>query len=91
MAGLAQHTQQPERMRATYLDNLRWAAEQAAPLGVDVLIEPINGRRDMPGYLLQRQADAHAVLDAVAMPNLRLQLDLYHCQIMDGDLCAHLR
>ena len=91
MAGLAQHTQQPERMRVTYQVNLRWACEQAAPLGVDVLIEPINGRRDMPGYLLQHQADAHAVMDAVAMPNLRLQLDLYHCQIMDGDLCAHLR
>ena len=81
----------PEPLQRIYIDNLRWAAEQAAPLGVDVLIEPINGRRDMPGYLLQRQAQAHAVLSAVARPNARLQLDLYHCQMMDGDLAGHLR
>lgn len=91
MAGMSPAGHHPEYVRQTYILNLRWAAEQAARQGVDVLIEPINGRRDMPGYLLQHQADAHAVLSAVAMPNARLQLDLYHCQIMDGDLEGHLR
>jgi hydroxypyruvate isomerase len=58
--------------------------------GREVLIEPINPR-DMPGYLLQRQDDAHAVLDAVGSPHLKVQMDLYHCQIVEGDLATKLR
>ena len=45
----------------------------------------------MPGYLLQRQDDAHAVLDAVGSPHLKVQMDLYHCQIVEGDLATKLR
>ncbi|SDK72076.1 hydroxypyruvate isomerase [Franzmannia pantelleriensis] len=74
---------------ATYIDNLRFAAREAARVGREVLIEPIN-TRDMPGFFLSRQAQAMAVLDEVGEPNLRLQFDLYHCQIMDGDLTRHL-
>ena len=43
------------------------------------------------GYLLQRQDDAHAVLDAVGSPHLKVQMDLYHCQIVEGDLATKLR
>ncbi|WP_037577992.1 2-oxo-tetronate isomerase [Phaeacidiphilus oryzae] len=75
---------------ATYLENLAWAAERAAAAGVRILIEPINPR-DMPGYLLNHQADAHAVLEAVGAENLKVQLDLYHCQIVEGDLTTTLR
>ncbi|MCQ6245611.1 2-oxo-tetronate isomerase [Streptomyces malaysiensis] len=76
--------------RDTYLANLGWAAERAAAAGVDILIEPIN-RRDMPGYFLNRQSEAHAVVREVAAPNLKVQLDLYHCQIVEGDLTTTLR
>ena len=69
---------------------LRWAAEQAGRCGRTLLIEPINPR-DMPGYVLQRQADAHAVVDAVGSPHLQVQMDLYHCQIVEGDLATQLR
>ncbi len=75
--------------QATYVANLRFAAGEAAKAGRQVLIEPIN-TRDMPGYFLSRQAQAMAVLEAVGADNLRLQFDLYHCQVMEGDLTRHL-
>ncbi|MBA3056845.1 MAG: hydroxypyruvate isomerase family protein [Gammaproteobacteria bacterium] len=71
-------------------DNLRWACAQAAKQGVTLMIEPIN-QRDMPGYFLHQQAQAHALLDAVDAPNLRVQMDLYHCQISEGDIDTKLR
>jgi hydroxypyruvate isomerase len=74
---------------ATYIRNLRFAASEAAKVGRDILIEPIN-TRDMPGFFLSRQAQAMAVLEEVGADNLKLQFDLYHCQIMDGDLIRHL-
>jgi hydroxypyruvate isomerase len=74
----------------TYISNLRWAAHEAARLGRDVLIEPIN-TRDMPGYFLNRQDAAHQVLAEVVAPNLKVQMDLYHCQIVEGDLAMKLR
>ncbi|MEQ4541380.1 MAG: 2-oxo-tetronate isomerase [Billgrantia sp.] len=78
------------RHHATYVSNLRFAAAEAAKVGCQVLIEPIN-TRDMPGYFLSRQAQAMAVLEQVgANDSLRLQFDLYHCQIMEGDLIRHL-
>ena len=90
MAGCLPEGADPAACRQTYVDNLRWAAAQAGACGRDVLIEPINPR-DMPGYLLQRQDDAHAVLDAVGSPHLKVQMDLYHCQIVEGDLATKLR
>ncbi|MFF7558345.1 2-oxo-tetronate isomerase [Streptomyces pseudovenezuelae] len=93
MAGLVRPDAPPvERAqhRDTYLTNLSWAAERAAAVGVDILIEPINGR-DMPGYFLSTQAEAHAVVREVGASHLRVQLDLYHCQIVEGDLTTTLR
>jgi hydroxypyruvate isomerase len=77
-------------LRETYLDNLAWAARLAAGSGVEVLIEPINPR-DMPGYFLHRQDEAHAVVAEVGAPNLKVQMDLYHCQIVEGDVATRLR
>ncbi|MGP3941330.1 MULTISPECIES: 2-oxo-tetronate isomerase [Streptomyces] len=90
MAGLVGPAPDPAEHRDTYLANLAWAAERAAAAGVDILIEPINGR-DMPGYFLSRQAEAHTVVREVGAPNLKVQLDLYHCQIVEGDLTTILR
>lgn len=90
MAGLVPSGVEPARLQATYLDNLRHAAEQAAQAGVELLIEPIN-TRDMPGYYLTLQAQAHAAVQAVGAHNLRVQMDLYHCQIMEGDVTTKLR
>ncbi len=90
MAGLAPAGGPREALTACYLSNLAWAADQAARQGVTVLIEPIN-TRDIPGYFLNRQAEAHAVVQQLAAPNLQVQMDLYHCQIVEGDLAMKLR
>ncbi len=90
MAGLVQPNAEPGLQRRLYLENLAWAAEAAAPRRVDVLIEPIN-TRDIPGYLLNRQADAHAIVAEVGASNLKVQMDLYHLQIVEGDVTMSLR
>jgi hydroxypyruvate isomerase len=90
MAGLVPAGSAREALAPTYIANLRWAARRAAGQGVDVLIEPIN-TRDIPGFYLNRQDQAHAVLDEVNEPNLKVQMDLYHCQIVEGDVSMKLR
>ncbi len=74
----------------TYLENLEWAAVLAEPLGVDLLIEPLNAR-DVPGYLISSQAEAHQLVTALNRPNVGVQLDLYHLQVSEGDVTMTLR
>ena len=90
MAGIVSDAAQRERQRACYVANLRWAARRLAAEGITALIEPIN-TRDMPGYLLNTQADAHAIVAEVGEPNLKVQMDLYHCQIVEGDVATKIR
>jgi len=90
MAGLAPAGVERVRLQATYEANLAWAAAQAAAAGRDVLIEPINPR-DIPGYFLKRQDEAHRVVQAIGAPNLKVQMDLYHLQIVEGDVAMKLR
>jgi hydroxypyruvate isomerase len=90
MAGLMPAGAERAELRAVYLDNLAWAAREAASAGIDLLIEPIN-KRDIPGYLLNRQDDAHETLDEIGAANLKVQMDLYHCQIVEGDVAMKLR
>ncbi|HVZ36431.1 MAG TPA: TIM barrel protein, partial [Polyangiaceae bacterium] len=54
--------------------------------GIDVMIEPINTRVDIPGYLLARTEEATELIARAARPNIKLQFDIYHVQIMEGDL-----
>ena len=88
MAGIAPAGVERARLRATYEANLAWACERAG--GRDILIEPIN-TRDMPGFLLNRQDEAHEVVRAVGSERLKVQMDLYHCQIVEGDIATKLR
>ena len=90
MAGLLPEGADRAAHRATYLENLAWACKQAASRGVQILIEPINVR-DVPGYFLNRQDHAHEVVREVGAPNLLVQMDLYHCQIVEGDVATKLR
>jgi hydroxypyruvate isomerase len=90
MAGLIQKGQTRAHHRDAYIKNLAYAAEQAKPHDITILIEPIN-TRDMPGYFLNRQDDAHAICKQVGAANLKVQLDLYHCQITEGDLAAKIK
>ncbi len=79
-----------ESLKDLCVRNLRWAAAQAAPAGCEILIEPLN-LRDMPRYFLNRQDHAHELLDAAQAPNLKVQMDLYHCQIVEGDVATKLQ
>jgi hydroxypyruvate isomerase len=90
MAGLVPAGSSRESLRATYLANLAWAAGKADAAAVDILIEPIN-TRDIPGYFLNRQDQAHAIVAELDVPRLKVQMDLYHCQIVEGDVATKLR
>jgi hydroxypyruvate isomerase len=89
MAGLAPAGVDADARQRTYVANLKAAAQVLAPHGITLLIEPIN-TRDMPGYHLNWQQQAHDTLAAVGEPNVRVQMDFYHCQIMEGDLTRRL-
>ncbi|GAB4090892.1 hydroxypyruvate isomerase family protein [Hydrogenophaga soli] len=89
MAGLAPAGVDADTRQRTYVANLKAAARVLAPHGITLLIEPIN-TRDMPGYFLNRQQQAHDTVAAVGEPNVRVQMDFYHCQIMEGDLTRRL-
>lgn len=74
---------------ATLVANLQWAAGQAARTGRDLMLEPINPRA-IPDFHLQRQDHAHAILKAIGAPNVKVQMDLFHCQIVEGDLSTKI-
>jgi hydroxypyruvate isomerase len=90
MAGILPGGLAPERARDTLISNLQYAADRFAPLGVDVLIEPIN-TYDIPGYFLHGSRQALAILADAARPNLGLQYDFYHMQRMEGELSNTIR
>ena len=77
-------------LRATFVDNLRYAAAQLAPHGIRLLIEPIN-TFDIPGFYLHGTAQALAIMDEVGSDNLFLQYDIYHMQRMEGELAATMQ
>jgi hydroxypyruvate isomerase len=90
MAGIAPAGADPEALKTTYVANLKFAAERFAKHGITLLMEAIN-TRDMPGFYLNMQAQSYAMLAAVNAPNLKMQMDCYHMQIMEGDLAVKLR
>ncbi|XP_075280172.1 putative hydroxypyruvate isomerase isoform X1 [Opisthocomus hoazin] len=77
-------------MEATFIENLRYAADLLAQEDMIGLVEPINSRITDPRYFLNTPHQAAAILEKVGRPNLKLQLDLFHCQIMDGNLSRNL-
>ena len=87
MAGVMPAGADPAAHHATYLANLRHAAHAADQHGLMLLIEPINPR-DIPGYFLQTQAQAHALREESGAANVKVQMDFYHAQIVEGDLAA---
>jgi 2-dehydrotetronate isomerase len=90
MAGIPPAGADPKACRATLIDNLRYAAGKLAPQGITLLLEAIN-TRDMPGFFVSTQADSFAICAEVRAPNLKMQMDLYHMQVMEGDLATKLK
>ena len=85
LAGIQPQGVSLEQARRTLVENLRYAAEKLEAAGLLLLAEPIN-TRDIPGFFLNRTEQALAIFDEVGSPNLKLQYDIYHMQIMEGDL-----
>ena len=89
MVGLRAEGASAETADATLVANLRWAASEAAKVGRDVLIEPINPR-SVPGFHLNRQDHAHRIVQAVGAAHVKVQMDLFHCQRVQGDVMHHI-
>jgi hydroxypyruvate isomerase len=90
MAGLIETKHSREQHRDVYIKSLALAASMAQTARITIVIEPIN-TRDMPGYFLNRQDEAQAICEEIGLPNLQVQFDCYHCQIVEGDLAVKLR
>jgi 2-dehydrotetronate isomerase len=88
LAGKVEPEQRPAAERV-FIDNLRYAADLAAAKNVTLLIEPINAR-DRPNYFLNRVEHAADIIAKAGKPNIRIQFDFYHVQIVGGDLLHRL-
>jgi 2-dehydrotetronate isomerase len=88
MSGIADRSD-PKAV-AAFRKSVVWTAEFLQPHGLDVVIEPINAR-NVPGYFLNDFSFARDLIDELKIPNLKLQFDIYHCQIIHGDVTMHLR
>jgi hydroxypyruvate isomerase len=78
------------RAAGAYRDSISYAADYFAAREIEVMIEPINGR-DNPGYFLNDFGAAISLIEDLARPNLKLQFDIYHRQILHGDVTMALR
>lgn len=78
-------------METVFLENLKHAAGVLAQESLVGLLEPINTRITDPQYFLDTPQQAAAILQKVGRPNLQLQMDLFHWQIMDGNLTGNIR
>ena len=90
MAGLKPRGVNEEAMRETYLANLQHAGPALAEHGITLLMEAIN-TRDVPGFYLKTSRQAFDLMHYANVPNLRFQFDVYHMQVMEGDLATTLK
>lgn len=89
MAGIVPQSTSRETCRATLIENLKFAAHRLAKGGITVLLEAIN-TQDMPGFIIPTQMECHSICRAVDLANIKMQMDLYHMQMMEGDLANKL-
>jgi len=85
LVGIAPAGVAVEALKSTLVDNLKFAAAELGRANIKLLVEPVN-TRDIPGFYLCRTQQALDIFAEVASPNLYLQYDIYHMQIMEGDL-----
>lgn len=90
LAGILPQTTDPATARETLTHNLRYAASRLKAAGIKLLIEPIN-TRDVPGFFLSGTSQAAEIIETVGSDNLFLQYDMYHMQIMEGNLAPTIQ
>lgn len=79
-----------QRSRTVFAQNLRMAAEKAGAHGLTLLLEPLNPR-DNPGYFYATLNEAVSLIEELALPNIKLQFDVYHVAISEGDVLTKLK
>jgi hydroxypyruvate isomerase len=90
LAGVPPEGADPERVRRTLVENLRFAAAELERAGIRLLLEPVNNF-DIPGFYVSRVGQAAELLEEVGSTNLFLQYDFYHQQRTEGELAANFR
>ncbi len=90
MAGIWPQGRERAEGERVYAENLNFAADRLAAEGITLVIEPIN-TRDFPDYFLSTTREGMAAIERAGHSNLKLQLDLYHAQVMEGDLAHKIR
>ena len=85
MSGMIAAGADTRAMHRTFVSNLKMVCDRTAKLGLTIVLEPIN-HRDIPGYFTNTTGQVKAIIDEVGAPHLKLQLDLYHMQVTEGDL-----
>ena len=91
MAGKLDQEKDRLEAKTTFIANLKLAAPEAHKRDVVLLIEPINNKISIPGYFLNQVSEAREIIEEVRSDNVRLQFDLYHAQIMHGNLEGLIR
>jgi hydroxypyruvate isomerase len=90
LAGIAPQGVERATLEKTFVENLRFAAAKLKDAGVKLLIEPIN-TRDIPGFFLTHSRQGLELIERVGPDNLYLQYDIYHMQVMEGDIARSLQ
>lgn len=88
--GVADRRIDPEFQMATVIDTLRRALDILAPLGITLLLETLNTRRDHPGQLLARVSQLFLATRAINSPFCKIQFDIYHVQINEGNIIPNI-
>ena len=89
LAGKGPEGAAPDLLLKTFVENLRYAANELKKANIKLLIEPIN-TFDIPGFYLSKTHQALEILNQVGSDNLFIQYDIYHAQRMEGELCKTL-
>jgi hydroxypyruvate isomerase len=90
LAGISKNDRDESLFRRTFVDNLRYAAAELAKHGIRLLMEPVN-TRDIPGFFLHGTEQAAQIIEDVGSDNLFIQYDIYHMQVMEGDLASTIK
>jgi 2-dehydrotetronate isomerase len=88
MAGMVTDADR-KKARKAYISNMAWAAEAAKIAGKVIVSEPLN-TRDKPGYFISRSDEVAELIREINHPNLKLLFDIYHVQVMEGDITKRL-
>lgn len=89
LSGVINKHTHPDIYEQTWMNNIRNAADFFIDYDITILLEPLN-YRNMPGYFLTHQRQAVELIKKIGRKNVKLQFDLFHAQIMDGDISTLL-